>query len=681
MRLFSGTLILMSLTLLVGCGGGGAAGTSNSDSNTAASTDPATDGNNSGSNTTPSPTPTPTPTPTGPQPGDLVASSEPDPNAQYPNLTKNTQAAPDPTVEPHTDYVVPVIAISSQPAAYIGTTSGTIELIAADNEGGAGLKDIQCNIDGAGMQSCDGTVQLTQLSEGTHTITAIAEDWDGNKSTEVSYTFYVDTTAPTVAIKEAPQPGTTDSSANFTFEGSDGGSGLSTYKCQLDDNNVGNCNDKESLENLSEGQHTMTVTAVDNVGNQSTPATYHWVVDHSAPIIDVVQQPSSTVYVGDNTPNLNFNVSDTYSPDGITTECTLNGKTISCPAGNDLNLPANQPADNTLVIVATDTLGNSSSTTIHWQAVNEAEARSTSLTVGDIRPVDILFVIDNSGSMNYERSNLAQRIDGMISVIDGLDWQIGVISTDSTNDNTYSDGRLVPFSDLAGTYILDSQMDVATAQSAFGNTVQNMPEGTGNEEGIYSSKRMIERYLAGNTNENQFIRPGADLSIVVLSDEDETSNGSNNRISPQGFVNFVNNSFNSQKNMVFHSIITRPGDSACLNGEGASYGNTYDELSRLTGYGEPGGAIIGSVCNEDYTGQLSDIGQSVKDLQNSIKLECAPFDINKDGQPDLSISSRADANSNYSTYNAPYTLNNDRVIFDDLLPPGDYKVDYNCKIN
>jgi hypothetical protein len=283
--------------------------------------------------------------------------------------------------------------------------------------------------------------------------------------------------------------------------------------------------------------------------------------------------------------------------------------------------------------------------------------------------------------MSFERSNLAQRIDGMIGVIDGLDWQIAVTSTDTTSSNAVSDGNLIEMIGLPGQYILNSNMDPATAQSVFGNTVQNFPGGSGREEGIHASRRVLDRYFNGETWHSQFLRDGADLSIVVLSDEDESSNGADIRTTPQQLVDYVQTGFSGQKNMVFHSIITRPGDSACLSGEGAYYGNTYDALSRLTGYGDQEGAIIGSVCNQDYTAQLADIGQSVKDLQNSIQLQCAPFDANGDGTPEVSISYRADMNQAYSPYQASHTYSNDRVIFQDLLPPGDYKVDYRCKIN
>src|SRR5690606_8968839 len=48
--------------------------------------------------------------------------------------------------------------------------------------------------------------------------------------------------------------------------------------------------------------------------------------------------------------------------------------------------------------------------------------------------VDILLVDDNSGSMSAEQNLLAQRFSTFISRLSGLDWQIGITTTDVTND-------------------------------------------------------------------------------------------------------------------------------------------------------------------------------------------------------------------------------------------------------
>ncbi len=679
---FKGFIIIGACLVLAGCSGGGDVEVPTPNSSALGAETPVTGTPpGTGGGTPPVVTPPPVVPPSGPQPGDLVKDSTPDPEAQYPSLGQPLLPGPDPMVEPNSDYVVPIISITSQPNPFIPQTQGSIQVQAADNVGGRGLKSFLCSLDGGVFSACPSPITMDNLAEGLHTLEAKATDWDDNTSDAVSYTFYVDTTPPVVAITNAPPAATQDPSALITFDGSDVGSGFANYRCRVDNGPLKNCNTEESVQGLSEGSHTVEVSGVDAVGNLSAPTTHQWTVDYSGPEIQVINQPPAVVYTSAANAVVNFDVSDTYSPNNIATTCELNGQTMGCAAAQDITTSVSQPTDFTLVITATDVVGNTSSRSIEWRAVNETESQTSLVTVENIRPVDILFVVDNSGSMAFERSNLAERIDGMISVIDGLDWQIAITSTDATTEDEKSDGRFIELMGMPGQYILDSSMDVNTAQSVFGTTVEGFGGGSGREEGIYVSKRVIERYLAGDTPHASFFRPGADLSIVVLSDEDESSDGTDARISPQEFVNYVDATFNQEKNMVFHSIITRPGDSTCLADEGYNYGDIYDELSRLTGYGELGGAIIGSVCNQDYTSQLSDIGQSVKDLQNSIKLECEPHDANLDGLPEVVVQYRPDGNGTFAPYTAEMQVQGDRVIYDDLLPPGEYKADYQCKIN
>ncbi len=680
MSFFKFIILISTCFLLVGCLGGGSDSSVSDNSNNSTSVDDPTTTPTPDTEPNPDKDPDPENPPIGPQPGDLSEPSEGIQGASYPEIGTTMNFDRNFALEPRSDSIKPIIAITYTPAPYIPNTSGTIQLWAADDIGGSGLKKIECKLDDNSYGDCDAQVNLSQLNEGLHTLTAKASDYDNNNSGEVSYTFYVDTTPPQVLITQAPSPLNNEDQADFQFSSSDEGSGVSHYECKINDSTFTQCSENETLNSLSEGHHSLTVRSVDSVGNKSSETNHIWIIDRSAPTITINKRPAQTVYTG-TLSTINFSVSDTYSPTGINTSCTLNATPISCVNNQDLNIPTPSPTSYVFSVTATDALGNSASLSINWQSVNISEQRSTFQTIGEDRPVDILFVVDNSGSMDFERQNLAERIDGMINKIEGLDWQIAVTSTDMTNNDYKSDGRLLEFEGMTGQYILTPAMDPMAAQYSFGQTIQNFGNGSGNEEGILASKKVIERALAGETPHNQFIRDGADLSIVVLSDEDEASNGNNLRVTPQQFVNFVTNTFGGQKNMVFHSIISRPGDTACANGEGYNIGNTYDELSRLTGYGQLGGAIIGSVCEMDYTSQLADIGQSVKDLRNSINLDCNPFDSNNDGTPEVTVFYRANGGGTYQNYSGSFQVQNNKLIFDELLPPGDYRADYQCRIN
>lgn len=61
--------------------------------------------------------------------------------------------------------------------------------------------------------------------------------------------------------------------------------------------------------------------------------------------------------------------------------------------------------------------------------------------------VDILFVLDNSGSMAEEQARLASDIAALMNTLDGVDWRVGMTTTDAGNPRcqgtTPENGRLV----------------------------------------------------------------------------------------------------------------------------------------------------------------------------------------------------------------------------------------------
>jgi tRNA A-37 threonylcarbamoyl transferase component Bud32 len=114
------------------------------------------------------------------------------------------------------------------------------------------------------------------VGDGTFTYTAVATDDQGGTSpssdgTEVT----VDTTAPTTTITSGPDNPTTDTSATFEFEASEGGV---SFACQLDGGGFDPCTSPQDYDGLSVGDHTFEVRATDAAGNQGNAATYNWTI-------------------------------------------------------------------------------------------------------------------------------------------------------------------------------------------------------------------------------------------------------------------------------------------------------------------------------------------------------------------------------------------------------------------
>jgi hypothetical protein len=294
--------------------------------------------------------------------------------------------------------------------------------------------------------------------------------------------------------------------------------------------------------------------------------------------------------------------------------------------------------------------------------------------------VDVLVVIDNSGSMAYEQQNMSSRFSSFLGRLQGLDWQVGIVTTDITTDTTNLnaiDGMLLHFDDM-NSYLINSSQDFAAAQSAFSKVIQRPAnEGSGNEQGVKATYRALQRAVTVGDHNVGLLRDGAALSVILVSDSDETVAGNDHTGDVSTFTelnkavnlyNYVHTTY-PDKNFKFNSIIVRDGDLACLNFKNSyneAYGENYQTLTGMTS------GILGSVCETDYGDQLSAIGDSTVELVKVVTLDCAPVDSNGDGVLDLVVT---DANGNIVS---GYTVNSNTVTFAQQLPVGSYKFKYRC---
>ena len=97
-------------------------------------------------------------------------------------------------------------------------------------------------------------------------------------------------------------------------------------------------------------------------------------------------------------------------------------------------------------------------------------------------------------------------------------------------------------------------------------------------------------------------------------------------------------------------------------------GVAYESLSRKTN------GVVGDICANNYSELLQDIGQGVSDLQKVHKLGCEPQDINGDGSSDIEI--KASGNGSVPGY----AIDENTLIFDRPLNPGDYQFIYFCLV-
>lgn len=131
-------------------------------------------------------------------------------------------------------------------------------------------------------------------TDGSYTLRAKALDASGNTSTVASSTFTMDRTAPPVPTITA-NPTDPSNSASPSFSFTDGESGVS-FQCQLDGAGYSACTSPKSYTGVSDGSHTFSVKARDAVGNESSPASYTWTVDATAPTSAITFPVSGSFY-------------------------------------------------------------------------------------------------------------------------------------------------------------------------------------------------------------------------------------------------------------------------------------------------------------------------------------------------------------------------------------------------
>lgn len=115
--------------------------------------------------------------------------------------------------------------------------------------------------------------------------------------------------------------------------------------------------------------------------------------------------------------------------------------------------------------------------------------------------LDILVVIDNSGSMAEEQQGLANKLGPLLSSVADSDWQINIITTDA-NDPVCS-RALIRKSD-------------ANSAAKFAAGIQAGINGSGIERGILRAVQGIEC-------DNNWVRNDSTLAVLVVSDEDNCS--------------------------------------------------------------------------------------------------------------------------------------------------------------
>jgi Bacterial Ig-like domain len=176
------------------------------------------------------------------------------------------------------DGTAPVVAIGDRPGNPTNSRSATFTFSASE--------PTQCKLDAGATTPCSGSVTYTNLSDGPHTFTVQATDAAGN-SAQDSYTWTVETRAPSAAVSSGPAGLSNSRSATFVFSADE----PSRFDCQLDAGSFLPCNSPASYQGLGDGAHTFTLRPTDSFGNTGGTTSYAWRIDATAPETRLTSAP------------------------------------------------------------------------------------------------------------------------------------------------------------------------------------------------------------------------------------------------------------------------------------------------------------------------------------------------------------------------------------------------------
>jgi parallel beta-helix repeat protein len=276
------------------------------------------------------------------------------------------------------DAEAPTVTLLETPPAADTATSATFSFGAGDNLSSS--VTFECRLDGAGWESCASPQGYGGLEPGDHLFEVRAADEAGNTASASHGWEILDTTDPDTEITDV-LPG----SVIIHFTGTDDHSltGALTFECRLDSDPFAACTSPKIYENteLSVGEHTFEVRAVDEAGNvDATPELHTWtVLDTTAPETVITGQPeSSTAETG---ATFVFGGSDdSTAASGLAFQCSLDGAAFAA-CTSPVSYSGLAVGSHTFRVRAADAAGNDDATpaAYTWTIVDVA-APETAIT-------------------------------------------------------------------------------------------------------------------------------------------------------------------------------------------------------------------------------------------------------------------------------------------------------------
>lgn len=222
---------------------------------------------------------------------------------------------------------------------------------------------------------------------------------------------------------------------------------------------------------------------------------------------------------------------------------------------------------------------------------------------------DILFVVDNSGSMSEEQTKLGNSFNTFITWLTSgaVDYNVAITTTDM--DATGAQGAFVA---APGNPTVISS-GTANATAAFQANVNVGATGSADEKGLAASAAALAPAMLSGANAG-FLRSDARLYVVWVTDENDASSSS-----PATYQSQIIAAKGGDASQVFFAAIAGPEPFGCFNTS-----NSADAASRYIDILDATGGLFGSICDADFGVTLQNLAFEVTSAGSEFPLAEIP---------------------------------------------------------
>ena len=209
---------------------------------------------------------------------------------------------------------------------------------------------------------------------------------------------------------------------------------------------------------------------------------------------------------------------------------------------------------------------------------------------GETSGVDILWVIDPSGSMTDDKPRVLAGIQAMMNALPSVNWRLMIIPGDFRYVSNLNEFPLLPGDNYSDALAMYNTTIIGSLESGF--------------DSVYE-------YMENNPYSSNWMRDNAALLVVFVSDEEEQSTIFS---TPNDFTNWLNG---VRPSSFLSSIVNIP-NGAC-NPYGPNIGNRY--IDATNSYN---GQVI-DICTDDWSAGVADATAQVSPYEY-LELTEVPLD-------------------------------------------------------